>query len=261
MHDEDEEYISDEENIQDKLQSFLGKIPENFSILEEEIDVDIQMEYFKFAKKIKRSNNKDALLQEDLLYNNETSENDKKTIVVKLAGIDDPKAFRIIEKFKAFQKGKELFEWTAMAYQESLMLMQGALLEENQIFISTGMGGKGKKLRYFVAFIPENGTAFTKTQTNLIKSEVEYSFLNTECEIETFNVSEKYLTLTTLMPLQVNIKQIFSEAIYECNQIGNFISENFIVTNVKKLTDKEIEDFIKKSNKEGEINELNISLE
>ncbi len=247
MDEEEEEFIGGEENIQDKLQSFLGRIPENFSVLEEEIDIDTQMEYFKFAKDLSRKNEIDIIEKADLLYDDRVSINEKKEIIVLLAGIDEPKAFRIIEKYKEYQQGKELFDWTAMAYQESRMLIQGSLLEENQVFISTGMGGKGQKLRYFVVFISENGEGFSQSQVKLIKSEVEYSFANTNSEIEEFNILDKFVTLTALIPLESNIKQLFSSAIEECNQLGNFISDNFIVTNVKKLSAKEIEEFLNKT--------------
>lgn len=257
--EEDEEFISENENIQDKLQSFLGKIPENFSVLEEEVDIDIQMDYFKFAKKLSRTDNIDIIDKADLLYDERVSIDEKKEILVTLAGIDDPKAFRIIEKYKEDQQGKDLFEWTAMAFQESRMLIQGSLLEENQVFISTGMGGKGTRLRYFVVFISENGEGFTKSQEKLIKSEVEYSFSNSKSEIEEFTTKGKFITLTALIPLESNIKQLFTSAIEECNQLGNFIDDNFIVTNVKKLSEQEINDFINKTDENS--NDIDISIE
>jgi len=260
MDEEEEEFIGGEENIQDKLQSFLGKIPENFSVLEEEIDIDTQMEYFKFAKDLSRENDTDVIEKADLLYDDRVSIDEKKEILVLLAGIDEPKAFRIIETFKEDQRGKELFEWTAMAYQESRMLIQGSLLEENQVFISTGMGGKGQKLRYFVVFISENGEGFTEAQAKLVKSEVEYSFANSNSEIEEFNISDKFVTLTALIPLDSNIKQLFATAIDECNQLGDFVKDNFIVTNVKKLSSEEIEEFLNKTDADDE-GEIDISIE
>ncbi len=36
-----------------------------------------------------------------------------------------------------------------LAFQENKMLLESSLLDENQILISTGLGGKGMKLRYF----------------------------------------------------------------------------------------------------------------
>ena len=195
----------------------------------------------------------------DLLYDENISIDEKKEILIQLAGVDDPKAFRVIEKFKEDQRGKELFEWTAMAYQESRTFIQGSLLEENQVFISTGMGGKGQKLRYFIVIISESDENFTETQVKLIKSEIEYFFLNSDSEIEEFKSLGKFVTITALIPISSNIKNLFSLAIDECNQLGNLINENFIVTNVKKLTFDEIEEFI--NNSDDEKNEQNINIE
>ena len=59
------------ENIYSKIQEILGKIPENFSILEEEIDVDLQMEYFEFSKAQKEGLNKEEVLKnKDELFGN-----------------------------------------------------------------------------------------------------------------------------------------------------------------------------------------------
>jgi hypothetical protein len=41
------------ENIYDKLMELFGKVPENFSILEEQIDIKTQMSYFEESKRIK----------------------------------------------------------------------------------------------------------------------------------------------------------------------------------------------------------------
>ena len=54
----------------------------------------------------------------------------------------------------------------------------------------------------------------------------------------------------TIIPMDVTIKAVLNEAIDDCNQYGNFLVENFIITNVKKLSFDEIKDFLHKSRKE-----------
>jgi len=63
-------------------------------------------------------------------------------------------------------------------------------------------------------------------------------------EIEQIEQFEKYITFTLLLPIEANLKEIFNSIIDECNTYGNFLSENIIITNVKKLSTKEIEDFL-----------------
>ena len=43
------------ENIYDKIQEVFGRIPGHFSILEEQIDIDLQMEYFEVSKLAKEN--------------------------------------------------------------------------------------------------------------------------------------------------------------------------------------------------------------
>jgi hypothetical protein len=60
-----------------------------------------------------------------------------------------------------------------LALQENRMLLQTSLLDEQQFFISTGLGGKGKKLRYYLVFINRNrNELLTKTQQKLVKDEL-----------------------------------------------------------------------------------------
>ncbi len=248
---EEEEY-NGSENIQDKLQEFFGKLPDDFSILEEQVDVDIQMKYFEQAKSQNREFEIDDILARDAeLYDDKIDIKTKKELLILLAGIDKPEAFRKIERYKKTVKQAELYDWACIAYHESKMLLESSLLDKNQIFISTGMGGKGNLLRYFVIIISENENEFSETQKKLITSEIEYSLKKYNAEIEIADFDNKYAMYTCLIPLEAPIKDIFQSAIDECNELGNFINDNFIVTNVKKLSSKEIDEFLEKVEKDG----------
>ena len=60
-----------------------------------------------------------------------------------MAAIDDVGAYRSIEKYSK-NADDELKHWSLLALQESRMLLQSKLLDQSQIFISTGLGGEGK---------------------------------------------------------------------------------------------------------------------
>ena len=49
-----------------------------------------------------------------------------------------------------------------------------------------------------------------------------------------------------LLPLDIDLKTLFEKIIDECNQYGNFLHDNMIITNVKKLSEKEIADIVTK---------------
>lgn len=230
-----------------EINDFLKNLPKNFSILQEEIDIDIQMAYFEKSKTI----NKDQLDDEKLIIKiaelniTESTDEQKKGLLIELAHFDDVKAYRAIENYVSKTTNDELKAWATLALQESRMSMESSLLDENQVFISTGLGGKGTKLRYFIVGFLNQDIEFTEPQKKLINSEFEYSLDKYNSEIESLIFEEKYLMITALVPIKEPIKDMLKSAIDECISLGMDLSEHFMVTNVKKLSIKEISQFMK----------------
>ena len=236
----------DEENIYDRIQDIFGHFPENFNILEEQIDIDLQMEYFEFSRNFKKNLISDNILSvKDNLFDKEHPITNKKKLLVQLASIEEVRAFRAIEKYvKA--PDPELREWAILAFQESRMLIQSKLLDENQVFISTGLGGRGSKLRYFIVLLNSFGKPFEELQKKLIRTEFEFFLKKNDAELEEVNFMEDYCSLMAIIPIRASVRDIFKSAIAECNEYGGFLKENFIVTNVKTLSFDEIKDFVDK---------------
>ena len=231
-----------EENIFNKIEELFGRKPENFSILEDQIDIKTQMTYFDESQKAKQLVvDKTISEQKQDLYKQEIEITKKKQLLVSLAGIDDVEAYRVIEQYLKNVDG-ELKNWTALALQESRMTIESSLLNENQIIISTGLGGKGKKLRYFAVLSSVNDVEFSNLQKRLIQKELEFGFNKVDGEIENLDFVENYATLLAIVPITISIKNTIKSAINECNQIGDFISEKFILTNVKVFTIDEIKE-------------------
>jgi hypothetical protein len=128
------------------------------------------------------------------------------------------------------------------------MLIQSSLLDEQLVFISTGLGGKGQKLRYYVVFINKDRQGILNaTQQKLLKNEVVFELDQNNGEIESMDFSEGFSTVLAMLPLQSDLKQIFRNIIEECNQYGDFLDEDMIVTNVKIMSRNEILEMLKQS--------------
>ncbi|NOZ45877.1 MAG: hypothetical protein GXO79_03755, partial [Chlorobi bacterium] len=156
--------INEGENIFDKLRELASQLDGNFNILENVIDVNVQMEYFKYSRNVKKDIDAKSILSKiNNLFNENISISDKKHLLSQLASLDDVKAFRAIEKYMK-NSDELLHDWALMAYQESKMLLESSLLDESQVFISTGLGGKGTKLRYFIVLFSKSGKQFNKVQ-------------------------------------------------------------------------------------------------
>ncbi len=244
--------IMDDESIYERIQDIFGHFPENLNILEEQIDVGLQTEYFEFSRNFRENNRPDAVPAITGSLNDKgTSIQSKKELLVQLATIEEVEAYRAIESYLK-NPDAELRNWAILAFQESRMLLQSKFLDENQVFISTGLGGKGSKLRYFVVLVSSFGTSFTGFQQKLVRAEFEFSLKRFDAELETTEFIENFCSLMVMVPINVPIRNVFKSAIAECNQYGGFIRPDFIVTNVKKLSTPEIREFISKQRGKGE---------
>ena len=225
-------------NIQEKIAK--GDY-EGLNIIEEQIDLNLQMNYFKRSGMLKKHvvTFEDILEKVPILYDPDARLEEQRDILVFLARIGNPEAFRIIEKFKNDAVG-ELKLWAAMAYRECKMLLESSLLDEDQILISTGMGGKGTSLRYFIGFMHKNETAFNEVETHILRGEFDSAIDKYGCEVESLEISGCIFRATVLIPLDVVVSNVIKEIVEGCVEMGNFLSEKLIVTNVKALTTDEI---------------------
>lgn len=233
--------MEQEGNIFDKIQEILGGFSGNLSILEHQVDVRVQMEYFDFSRNVKRDFDPEMILkQEENLHSADFINESKKELLVSLASIDKPEAYRAIERFIQVAPA-ELKDWAILALQESRMLLESRFLEENQVYISTGLGGLRGKLRYFIALFSESSNEFSEIQRNLIKSEFEFIFPRYEAEIESVSFFNNYAAVVALIPMNIPVEDPIKFAIGECNNLGHFIKQGYLITNVKILTDMEID--------------------
>lgn len=237
----------EEDKFYNNIQKVLEEIPENYSILEERIDIEIQMKYFEFTKELRAKNRAEEYFQErEKLFQDEVSVEEKKEILTAIAVYDDVKAYRTLEKYVDEADG-ELKQWAVLALQESRMLMQSSLLDEQQVFISTGLGGKGKKLRYYVVFLSQSmDEMLSNTQQKLLKDELIFELKKHEGEFESMDFMEGFSCSLVMVPLSVDIKVVFQNIIDECNQYGNFLQEDLVITNVKIMSRSEIIQLIHK---------------
>ncbi len=246
----------EEDIFYNNIKKALESLPENFNILEEKIDIDIQMKYFDFSKNNRKGTLIDKCFEDrNQLFDPDVTTARKKEILSGIAAYNDVAAYRTIEKFVENSVGI-LKQWAILAFQENRMLLQSSLLDEQQVFISTGLGGKGQKLRYFAVFINQNEKeVLNTTQRKLLKDELIFELKHHEGEFEIIDFMEGFSTVQVMLPLQADLKQTFKNVIDECNQYGDFLQEDMIVTNVKVLTRGEIVQMLNES-KEEDFDEL-----
>ena len=238
-----------QKDIFDRFQKFLNQTGGDFHILEHQVPLETQMEYFKHSNRIrnfigplKSTTNAEGGDYEpfiDELFNPETEKSEKKLLLSLLAVSKKIKAYRVIEKYLQ-APDKELTDWAYMALMESRMTLESELSDEKCIYISTGLGGKGKKLRFYILLLSTSGDPFLNYQQQVIEREFAFTLSKEDSEIEKCTFHGNYIEMLILAPIRSDIKKILRHVIQECNQYGDFISDMVTVTNVKKLTDDEI---------------------
>ncbi len=232
-----------EKKIED-ISQLLAMAGTNLNILEEEVDIAVQKQYFAMQETLSESQEdyqnacKQYVENINDLFDDAIDEEIKKRMLVTLATVDDISIYRAIENFS--KQDTPLKKWAVIALQQSRMLIQSTLLDDPGVFISTGLGGQGSLLRYFCVFVNRNTGELEDFQRSIIKNETEAAILPLKGIIEQIDFSDAYTTMIILLPIDTDLQPLFTTIIDECNQYGNFLHENMIITNVKKLDDSEI---------------------
>jgi len=235
------------DSIHDNLKDLLAKTGGKFNILEEQIDVEMQVEFFELANKSLQEKNEESDLSNSAkqFFDKQISDDLKKQLLVQLSNSKEVEHYRIIEKFIETAK-LDLRSWAILALQHARISLESDLLDEQQVFISTGLGGKGEMLRYFFAGKLKESEKFSSSQIHIIENEFDFWFAKNNAIIEKRDFFKKFFTLVALIPIRVPISDIIKKSISEANNFGSFLHDQYLVTNVKILDIDEINMYFKK---------------
>jgi hypothetical protein len=220
-------------------------VMDNFTLIDEPIDLSAQKEYFSFSETIDFDNvdYKEVLTGSDRLFYKDTPIESKKKILILLAHLGTPESSKILEKYLKSSEAN-LKDWALLSLKECRMFVESVLLKEEGGFISTGLGGKDNKLRYYFIVSSKDGLPFSDSHRNTLKREFETASHKHKSEIEEINFEATYAMIGMLIPMYIAVGEIIEEGISECNNIGEFLSLGYYVTNVGKPTYEEISEYL-----------------
>ncbi|MDR1645552.1 MAG: hypothetical protein LBS05_07015 [Tannerellaceae bacterium] len=239
--------MTKKDDVFERFRDSFGKMNGRFHVLEQRVPVELQLEYFKYSERMRKNNTKmtddkyNAYVQS--LSNDTLSLEHKKHILSALAISNEVRAYRLLEGYVQ-HPDPDIQNWAYMALMESRISIESELLEEKQIYISTGLGGRGEKLRFYILIIASGKEPFQEYQRQTLEREFAYYLPTKDCEIERLTIYDAYVELVLLMPVKKDIKAIIEQAITECNQYGNFVSNQITITNVKELSATEVAEII-----------------
>lgn len=242
-------YLCKMKNIEDVLSELRNTLNaqdiDTFHVLEELVPIEEQMTYFRYFEQLRRENK--PFVRDDevaTLFSAEASIEEKKRSLSLLASIPDVAAYRCIETFHKNPPDAKLKNWSAMALLGSRIVLASDLSGRQQIYISSGLGGHDKRLRFFSLFTTTTRAHFTDFQREIIEREFRFQMQHADVKVEKFDIKENYFTILMLFSFEIDIKSTLDNAIRECNQYGNFLDNRFLFTNVKELNEGEIKTFL-----------------
>jgi len=220
-------------------------VSDNFILIDEPIDLSTQEEYFSVSETIDFDNvdYKEVLTGSDKLFYKNTPIESKKKILILLAHLGTPESCRILEKYLKSSEAN-LRDWALLSLKECRMFLESVLLEQEGGFISTGLGGKDNKLRYYSIVSSKDGRPFSETHKNTLKRGFETISHKYKSKIEEINFEATYAVIGMLIPMDIAVGEIIEEGINECNKISEFLFLDYYVTNVGKPTYKEISNYL-----------------
>lgn len=218
---------------------------DGFSVMEAAIDLSVQKEYFNYSKSIDFNNidYKEVFKESSKLFSENTTVETKKRILIFLAHFGTPESYRILEKYLKSSE-QNLRDWALLSLKECRMFLESALLEEEGGFISTGLGGKDNKLRYYFIVSSKGGLTFSESHRATLKRGFETISQKYNSEIEGINFESNYAMIGILIPMDAAVGDVIEEGISECNKMEKFLFFHYYVTNVKKPTNEEILEYL-----------------
>ena len=232
------------DDIFNDFQKSIGGLKGNLHVLDTCAPIEKQMEYFQYSEHVKKQSATIEIDDQVRILNSPGSSFDKKKFAMAfLATAGDVKAYRVLEQYVESLKNTdtvELYDWARLSLLQAQIILESEFSDEKQIFISSGLGGKEHRLRFFAFFKSSLPIPFSPYQIKLIEKEIPFFIQEYGGETEELEVKGIFFSVLFLADLQVDIRGMLKCALDECNQYGNFIDHSFVITNMKKYSDEEI---------------------
>ncbi len=227
--------MSEEEK--NKILNLLESIPNEFRVIESQINSESIGEYYELLEKLEidRKPNESKQVEKS---NDLKSEKPSKELLAILSKIGDVKSYREIEKIIK-SKDSEINEFAHVALKFARLNLENQLSDEPIGFISSELGGKGNKLRYYFAIKSDN--KIKKEKESIIVEELRKICKRSDSEFEEIENHSNYVLIKILVSIDFAIGNVIEELINKCP----FVDEEYLCTNVEKPTNEFINKWIR----------------
>jgi len=210
-----------------EIRKVLDSIPYEFRVLEDNINQSTIEEFYDLGERIANNENEEGNIL-----------NPRKEELVKLAKIGDIKSYRVIEEIIQNTENSDLKEFACVALKFARVSLENRLSDEPIGFISSGLGGKENKLRYY--FVIQSTEKISKEREQMIIDELKLICLSSDSEFETIENFGNYVLIKILVSIDFAIGNVIEQLIDKCN----FAEKEYFCTNVERPTNELIEKWI-----------------
>ncbi len=122
--------------------------------------------------------------------------------------------------------------------------------DENDIFhektfIGTELGGDGHRLRNYVVISTKSNESFSTNQKQIINDTFAKICQKYDSQIETIKCYKTYALIQLLVSMDIAIGEVIDKGIIACNKKGDFLRFHYYVTNVKRPTVKDMQEYLR----------------
>lgn len=211
-----------------EIKNLLKSIPNEFRVIENKINSKVIDEYYKVADGLEDKNQAEIIQNQDK-WTELKSQKDIKELLVCLSKIGDVKSYRKIEEITKSGKPKILaFSYVALKFAR--LNLENNLSDEPIGFISTELGGKENKLRYY--FVVKSKDKIEKDKEIKIINELKDICNQNDSELEEIENHGKYILVKILVSMDYAIGNIIGKLTSKCL----FLDEEYICNNLEKPT-------------------------
>ncbi len=222
-----------EEKDKNEIENLLKSIPDEFRVIENKIKGEIINEYYELLENIDNKS-QIKILQSQNHWKNLNSPNKIKELLVCLSEIGDVKSYRKIEEIIK-SRNPEILNFSFVALKFARLNLENYLSDESVGFISSELGGKGNKLRYY--FVLKSIEKIEKDNESKIVNELHNICNQSDSEFEEIENHGNYI----LIKILVSIDFAIGDIIEKLTNKYPFIDKEYICTNVEKPTIEFIE--------------------
>jgi hypothetical protein len=241
------------DDVKNQAPNILGDFPESeqWRIGQMRVSLAAQQEYLDYhTNDLGQYQNADISITGKKLLSRETSLDDKKKALAILAHTGSIEAFRVLEEY-AEKADEELAEWAVLALQECQVFLEASLTDQSTAMITSGLGGAGHKMRYFFAVPLKEYRAWENAERAVVELTFREIGNQLDSEIERIQFCQGYVAVEILIPLEVAVAEFAEMGIRATNRVGDFLEEDYWVTNYEIPTEDEIKNWAQEVRGQG----------